>query len=105
MVSLILGLVGSRIMMSRGKTASTESTWCHCPSAERTLTGEASIRLRTRKAISIACLSKELGLPGPNGFSGIVRSVVGSVSPPVPNGHIHSIEPGLSCFSVLGYRV
>ena len=90
--------------MSPGKTA-TESTWCHPPSAERTLTGVASIRLLTRRAISIACLSRELGLPGPNGFNGIVKSVVGFVSPPVLNGHSHSIEPEFSCFSILGYRV
>ena len=47
----------------------------------------------------------ESGLPGPKGSRVIVRSVVGSDSPPVLNGHSHSIEPGLSCFSGLAYRV
>ena len=55
--------------------------------------------------MSSACLSMESGLPGPKGSSGIVRSVVGSDSPPVLNGHSHSIEPGLSCFSGLACRV
>ena len=105
MMSLILFLLDSRIMMSLGETISSASTRCQRPSAERTLTGEPSSRLRTRRAMSIPCLSRESGLPGPKGSSGMDRSVVGSLSPPVLNGQSHSIEPELSCFSGLPNRV
>ena len=92
-MSLRFGLVGSRIMMSLGGTGASASTWCHLPSADRTLTGEPSIRLPTRRAISSAWRSSESGLPAPNGSRGSVRSVEGLESPPVLSGHIHSMAP------------
>ena len=49
-VSLILGLVGRRIMMSQGSTGSSASISCQAPSEALTLTGSPKIRLRTLRA-------------------------------------------------------
>ncbi len=98
-ISLIFGLVGSSIMISLGGTGSSASTWCQFPSADLTLTGEPSMRLPTRRAISRAWRSRESGLPAPNGSKCVVRSVGGLDSPPVLNGQIHSMAPGESCLS------
>ena len=49
-VSLMLGLVGSRIIMSLGSTGSSASSSCQLPSEALTLTVSPRIRLRTLSA-------------------------------------------------------
>ena len=66
-MSRIFVLVGSRIIMSLGLIGSSSEELVQSPDDESARTGDASIRLFTLRAISIASLSKRFFSPGPNG--------------------------------------